>query len=131
MFGSSKKPVNSVGQVETIIGKDTVIKGTISSKGSLRIDGLFEGDVNTTGNIMVGDNAKITAQVKALNATIAGRINGNVEVSEKLELLPTAQIYGDIKAGMLIISEGATFRGACETRQGAEESAMKETKNKK
>ena len=125
MFGSNKKTVNSVGEVETIIGKDTAIKGTITSKGTIRIDGLFEGELTTTGNIMVGDNAKITAQVKALNATIAGRINGNVEISEKLELLPTAQLYGDIKAGILIISEGATFRGVCETRQGIEQGDLK------
>lgn len=130
MFGSSKKTVISVGEIETIIGKNTSIKGTISSNGTIRIDGQFEGDINTKGNIMVGDNAKITAQVKALNATIAGMITGNIEISEKLELLSTAQIYGDINAGTLIINGGAIFRGVCETRQGMEQTGTKEENNK-
>lgn len=129
MFGSNKKTLNTVGEIETIIGKNTSIKGTISSKGTIRIDGQFEGDINTTGNLMVGDNAKITAQLKALNATIAGRINGNIDISEKLELLSNAQIYGDIKAGILMISEGAIFRGVCETRQGMEHSGAQEEEN--
>lgn len=125
MFGSSKKTVSSVGEIETIIGKNTMIKGSIIGKGAIRIDGQFEGDINTVGNIMVGDNAKITAEVKALNATIAGTIKGNIEVSEKLELLSTAKIYGDINAGTLIINGGTIFRGVCETQQGIEQTEAK------
>ena len=123
MFGSNKKAVSYTGEVETIIGKDTAIKGTINSKGTIRIDGKFEGDISTTGNIMVGDNAIITAQVTALNATIAGTVYGNVEVSEKLELLASAKMYGDIKVGVLTISPGATFKGACTMRQDMEQPA--------
>lgn len=120
MFGSKKKSINDISEIETLIGKDTAIKGTINSKGTIRIDGQFEGDIITAGNIMVGDNAIITAQVTALNATIGGTIYGNVDVSEKLELLPSAKMYGDIKVGVLIISAGATFKGACTMRQGME-----------
>jgi cytoskeletal protein CcmA (bactofilin family) len=126
VFGNNKKTVNSVGEIETIIGKDTAIKGTISSKGTIRIDGQFEGDISTTGNIMVGDNAIIKAQVTALNATIAGAVYGNVDIAEKLELLPSGKMYGDIKVGVLIISAGATFKGACEMRQGMELPAIEE-----
>lgn len=126
MFGSKKKAVNDVSEIETLIGKDTAIKGTINSKGTIRIDGQFEGDITTTGNIMVGDNAIITAQVTALNAIIGGTVYGNVNVSEKLEFLPTAKMYGDIKVGVLIISAGATFKGACIMRQDMELPAIEE-----
>lgn len=126
MFGSNKKLVNGVGQMETVIGKDTMFKGNISSKGTIRIDGQFEGDISTIGNIMVGDNAIITAQLTALNATIAGTVYGNVDVSEKLELLPSARMYGDIKVGVVTISEGATFKGSCEMRQGVEQPSSEE-----
>jgi cytoskeletal protein CcmA (bactofilin family) len=121
MFGINKKTISSVGEIETIIGKDTIFKGNISGKGTIRIDGQFEGDISTTGNVMIGGNAKITAKFKALNATIAGIVYGNIDISERLELLPSGQIYGDIKAGVLIISEGATFQGTCEMQQSIEQ----------
>ncbi|AIF54036.1 polymer-forming cytoskeletal protein [Pelosinus sp. UFO1] len=129
MFGSNKK-TTYVGEVETIIGKDTIMKGNISGKGTIRIDGQFEGDINTTGNIVIGENAKVTAQCKAVNATIAGTIYGNVDITEKLELLPSAQIIGDIKAGILGISEGAVFKGACEMRHTSEELVTKKNSAK-
>lgn len=127
MFGSTKKTVNYVGEIETIIGKDTVLKGSITGKGAIRIDGQFEGDLNTTGNIVIGENAKVTAQCNALNASIAGTVYGNIDIVEKLELLTSAKIHGDIKAGILSISEGAIFKGNCEMRQNTAE----ETANKK
>lgn len=116
MFGS-KKTATFAGEIETIIGKDTVMKGSIGGQGNIRIDGQFEGEINTTGNITVGDGAVVRAQVKARNAHIAGRIDGNMEISEKLELLATGQLYGDLTAGVLSIAEGAIFRGACGMNQ--------------
>lgn len=121
MFGSKKKTVNNIGQMETIIGRDTMFKGNISSSGTIRIDGQFEGDISTVGNIMVGDHAIITAQVTARNATIAGTVYGNIDIAEKLELLPSAKMYGDIKVGVLTIFEGATLIGSCEMRKEAED----------
>lgn len=119
VFNINKKTVNTIGQMEIVIGRDTVLKGNINSKGTIRIDGQFEGDIHTTGNLIIGDSATITAQVTATNATIAGTFYGNVDVAEKLELMPSARIYGDIKAGALTISEGAILKGSCEMRQSA------------
>ncbi|AJQ30082.1 bactofilin family protein [Pelosinus fermentans] len=131
MFGSNKKAISYAGEIETIIGKDTLMKGTITGKGALRIDGQFEGDINTTGSIVIGENAKVTAQCKGMNATIAGIVYGNIDISEKLELLPSSQIYGDIKAGILSVGEGAIFKGGCEMRAGGEDPANKKNIVKK
>lgn len=131
MFGSSKKTTTSyVGEVETIIGKDTIFKGNISGTGSIRIDGQFDGEINTNGNIMIGETSKVTAQIKAMNATVAGTIYGNVDITEKLELLPSSQIFGDLKVGVLIIGEGAGFKGACEMRENIGQSIIKPKNNK-
>lgn len=127
MFGD-KKTTGFIEQVDTLIGQDTSIKGNLEAKGTIRFDGRFEGDVNTAGDIIVGEKGSVKAQVKARMATVAGTINGNMTITEKLELLPTAKIYGDIKVGMLIISEGAVFKGVCEMRQEGE-TIHKETKN--
>ena len=113
MFGS-KKQADLIGeQVTTIIGAGTVIKGMIMSQGTVRIDGQHEGELTTAGDLVVGESGKLETQIKARSALVAGIINGNIEVTDKLELLSTAKIYGDIKAAKLTINEGAVFRGAC------------------
>lgn len=116
MFGGKKVTASFGEQVETIIGKDTQFKGTIKASGTIRIDGQYEGELSTSGDAVVGETGKLSAQLKARNATIAGTVNGNMDIQDKLELLPTAKIFGDIKVGVLIIGEGATFKGACEMR---------------
>ena len=118
MFGGKKVTASFSGdQIETIIGRDTQFKGSINAGGTIRIDGKFEGDISSTGDAIIGETGNITAQVKARNATIAGVVNGNIDISDKLELLSSAKVYGDLKVGVLIIGEGATFKGACEMRQ--------------
>lgn len=119
MFGGKKVTASFGEQVETIIGKETQFKGTIKTSGTIRIDGQYEGELSTSGDAVVGETGKLTAQLKARNATIAGTVNGNMDIQDKLELLPTAKIFGDIKVGVLIIGEGATFKGACEMRHEA------------
>lgn len=114
MFGSKKQSTSVVDQVGTIISGDTCFKGTITSQGTIRVDGQHEGEINTSGDLVVGENGHIQAQVKARNAIVAGVVNGNVDVSDKLELMPTAKLYGDIKVGTLTVNEGAVFRGACQ-----------------
>ncbi|HWR44055.1 polymer-forming cytoskeletal protein [Sporomusa sp.] len=114
MFGSSKKQTISMSdQVGTIIGRDTSFKGNITSQGTIRIDGQHEGELVTAGDVVVGESGRMQAHLKACNAIVAGTINGNIEVSDKLELLPTAKVCGDITVGTLTINEGAVFRGAC------------------
>ncbi|MDR3560983.1 MAG: polymer-forming cytoskeletal protein [Negativicutes bacterium] len=122
MFGNKRAPIlpGFSDQIETIIGKDTQIKGTISAGGTVRIDGQVDGEISTKGDIIVGETGVIKAQIQARSATIAGSVHGNADVMDKLELTSTAKLYGDIKTGILIIGEGAVFKGACEMRHGKE-----------
>jgi cytoskeletal protein CcmA (bactofilin family) len=122
MFGG-KRTTSAVGssvtsdQVETVIGKDTVFKGSISSNSGLRIDGQMEGDITTTGDIIVGNTGNAKARITARNAIVAGRVSGNMDITEKLELASTATVLGDIKVSTLVVNEGAVFKGACEMRR--------------
>ena len=119
MFGT-KKTVEIGAQVETLIGSSTSVKGTLTSSGALRIDGQFDGEITTSADIIVGEAGRVTATVGAKNALIAGAVTGNMVIVDKLELLPTAKVVGDLKVGSLIIGEGAIFKGNCEMRQAAE-----------
>ena len=119
MFGS-KKNTEISSQVESIIGMNTSIKGSLTSSGALRIDGQFEGDVVLTADLIVGESGRVTAQITAKNALSAGNVTGNMDITEKLEMLPTAKVVGDLKVGTLIIGEGAVYKGKCEMRQETE-----------
>lgn len=112
MFGKKNTTISE--EVETVVGRDTTFKGTIAAKGSVRVDGTLEGELETAAAAVIGQTGKAVAQITAANATIAGLVQGNVVVSGRLELLPTAKLYGDIKVGTLIIGEGAVFKGACQ-----------------
>lgn len=113
MFGSKKQAIPIGDQVATIIGSETSFKGNITSQGTIRIDGQHEGELTTACDLVVGESGSLETQVKARSALIAGTVKGNIEVSDKLELLSTAKVYGDIKVGTLTINEGAVFRGVC------------------
>ena len=133
MFGSKKTSTvvsgsNSVNdQVETIIGKDTLFKGVITSNSAIRIDGQCEGEITTTSDVVIGQTGNAKVQVTARNATVAGMVTGNMDITEKLELTPTAKLQGDIKVGTLIIGEGAIFKGNCQMRR-EDENRVKEMK---
>ena len=119
MFGRKKNEDFSE-QVETLIGHTTSLKGSLTSSGALRIDGQFEGDLATTADLIVGEAGKVKATISAKNAMVAGSVTGNMDVSEKLELMASARVAGDLKVGTLIIGEGAVFKGNCEMRQSPE-----------
>ena len=123
MFGSSKRSPVFGEQVETIIGRDTKVQGSVVAGGTLRVDGQVDGEIVAKGDIVVGETGSVKAQIKGRSATIAGVVHGNVEVTDKLELASSAKLYGDIKTGILIIGEGAVFKGACEMRQGGEKNS--------
>ena len=125
MFGGSKKTmeskaVSTLEQVETIIGPSASIKGTISARATVRIDGELDGDLNTSADLIIGETGNVKNQLTARSAVIAGTVNGKVDVQEKLELLPTAKVYADLKVGTLLIAEGAIFKGNCQMRQSSD-----------
>lgn len=104
------------GKIDTIIGKETEFKGTLTSTGMIRIDGRIEGEVVHKGDIAIGETGNLSANIKARNVTVAGTVTGNIDASGRLELLASARVFGDISVGALIIGEGAIFRGTSEMK---------------
>lgn len=99
---------------ETLIGPSVHVKGDFKSQGNVQIEGQVTGSIQTAGNLRIGKNSKITANISAANAIISGTIKGNVMVSERLELAPTARIDGDVTTKILIMAEGAQLNGRCQ-----------------
>jgi cytoskeletal protein CcmA (bactofilin family) len=99
---------------ETLIGPSVHVKGDFKSQGNVQIEGQVTGTIQTGGNLKIGEQAKINANVAASNAWVAGSIKGNVMVGERLELSPSAKIEGDVSAKVLVMAEGAQLNGRCQ-----------------
>jgi len=111
MFG--KKKENEFGTLETIIGAESVVHGTIQSKNSVRIDGKLEGGVSEANGVIIGEKGQVQGDVTARVVIVGGKVTGNITASHNLEILSKAQVYGDVHSALLSIGEGATFEGNC------------------
>lgn len=100
-------------KMSTIIGKDSVITGTIDIKGPLRVDGKIKGQVHCSDTVTVGIGGELEAEVNCRNASISGKVIGNIIATEKVELQAKAEIEGDLKTKSLVIEQGAVFSGSC------------------
>ena len=107
-------------KIDTVIGDKTRIKGDVKSNGAVRVDGRVEGSVNSGDGVIVGETGTIHGNVRCKNAIIGGRVVGNLYVKNKVELLRTAHVQGDISYGKLLIEEGVQFEGRCVKDKEAE-----------
>jgi cytoskeletal protein CcmA (bactofilin family) len=95
---------------ETVLGANSTMEGTLRSSSNVRLDGVFTGTLEITGNVLVGETARINADINAKNISIAGAVRGNV-TGKKVQLLRTGRIWGDIRAQALTTEEGAFIDG--------------------
>ncbi len=101
---------SSSSRIESTIGANTHIKGDIQGDGGLRVDGIVEGSIELTGNLVVSESAKIRAEIKASNISVAGAVQGNITAT-RVEILDTGRVWGDLTVKSLLVNEGAYFRG--------------------
>jgi cytoskeletal protein CcmA (bactofilin family) len=105
---SAPKPSSST---RNVLSSDVEIKGTVKFQHDLIVDGKIEGDIQSTGNLTIGENARIKAEVKTGSVIVYGKIHGNLTAVERVELKSSAEVVGDIKAKVLTIDAGAIFVG--------------------
>jgi len=97
------------------IGKSVSIRGELSGSEEIYIDGQIEGTVQLgQGNLTVGPNGRVHANIVARNVTIGGNLDGNIEAGERTELRKTAVVNGDVQTRRIVIEEGAFFKGNLE-----------------
>jgi len=115
MFSDNKKPrtMNEIGAQPNRISKHTKIKGDIVSEADFRIDGKLDGNVKTTGKVVIGKDGYIHGKVECVNADIEGSFNGELLVSDLLSLKSSAVIEGTVSVTKLAVEPGATFNASC------------------
>lgn len=87
------------------------IKGVVKFQHDLIVDGKIEGEIQSTGNLTVGENARIKAEIKTGTVIVYGKVHGNLTASDRVELKSSAEVLGDIKAKTITIEAGAIFVG--------------------
>lgn len=98
----------------TVLGKDVTFKGIVHFKGTVQLDSCFEGEVHAKGVLVVGENAVIRGTVSVGTLISSGKIQGTVTASNKVQLLKSAVQIGDVHTPVLLMEEGAYFRGFTE-----------------
>ncbi|MEA3225789.1 MAG: polymer-forming cytoskeletal protein [Planctomycetota bacterium] len=113
---------------ETVISASVKVEGDFISQGNILIEGEVEGSLRTDKDLRVGEHARISADVSASSATVAGEVRGNIDIAGRLELEPTAKIFGDVKTADLVVASGAIISGKITMGGGVEDAADKNVK---
>ncbi len=115
MFSKESNMDGQDGQTEVIgfIGKGMTVEGKLTFDSTVRIDGVFKGEIDAKGTLVVGEGAFIEAQIKVDTAIITGEINGVVEAAKRVEIQSPGKIIGEVKTPNLIIGDGAVLDGTC------------------
>lgn len=108
---STPAPQRPVGPSRNVLSSDVEIKGTVKFTNDLVVDGRIEGEIQSDGNLTVGENARLKAEIKTGTVVVYGKVHGNIVASDRVELKSTAEVVGDIKAKSLAIEPGAIFVG--------------------
>lgn len=122
--------MNETGGQPNRIEKNTKIKGDIISEADFRIDGKLDGNVKTSGKVVIGKDGYIHGKVECVNADIEGSFNGELLVSDLLSLKSSAVIEGTVSVTKLAVEPGATFNASCTMKgKGGSSSSSSSTQN--
>jgi len=101
---------------EKILDVDASMQGTLTFKDpvNLRINGNFEGRLETKGSLVIGQNAIVRADITGEDITIGGKLTGNIFADKQIKVLATAHIVGDIVTPVLSVESGAVIHGKCQ-----------------
>lgn len=99
---------------ESVIASDISIEGRIQGAGHVRIAGRFTGDVAVEGDLTIEVGARVNGGVRARRVIVAGELEGNVESAQRVEVVESGSMVGDVKAGTVTVAPGARMRGMVE-----------------
>jgi cytoskeletal protein CcmA (bactofilin family) len=118
---ASAGPSLATGEQATI-GKSLIVKGELSGSESLYIDGKVEGTINLPGNrVTVGRNGQVAANILAREIVVLGKVRGNCQASDRVDIRSEGSLTGDVIAARISIEDGAFFKGGIDIRKpGAE-----------
>jgi len=112
----NKQPKINVDDIDTVIGPGTSFEGNIKAVGIIRIDGAFNGEMMTQGDIIIGERGNVKGSLKARNMIVAGKSEASLDCEAKLEIKSSGQVVGDVVVESIVIEDGAVFTGHCKMK---------------
>jgi len=108
-----KEIVEDENKIGTVIADDIEFRGRLVFKNSLKIKGLFEGKIETKGHLVIGQEAVVSADIKAGIVSVNGTVNGKIKAGQRIELYNKSVTSCDLIAPELQIEKGSIFNGTC------------------
>ena len=99
--------------INTVIGPGTKVCGDLNISGLVRVDGDIDGNLQTTGRIIIGEKARIHGNVTARIAVIGGIVEGDVYAPEEIQMFSTSSVYGDVITKKITVAENSFIHGMC------------------
>ena len=100
--------------IKAYLGVDALFKGRLTFEGNVRIDGKFEGQVNTNDTLIIGETGDVIADIEAGIVICKGKMKGTIIASQKIEMHPASKIIGNVQTPALNIELGAVLDGNCD-----------------
>lgn len=121
-FLKKNDPINDLDTPSTVIGKGVYIEAArLTGNESVRVDGIFKGNIEIEGSLVLGDSGSITGDVHAAYFLVAGEMNGDVICDTQLHFASTSKVSGDVQTASLVVDEGAQVTGRYNVRGGRQE----------
>src|SRR3954468_11622155 len=99
------------GDVHTLLGKGSEFEGKLSFEGQVRIDGKYSGQISTRDVLVIGEGARVSAEIPAGTVIINATVEGNIKATALVELHPPARVKGSIETPALCVDKGVIFEG--------------------
>ncbi|WP_255490991.1 polymer-forming cytoskeletal protein [Dysgonomonas sp. 520] len=100
--------------MHNVLSSGTVLTGNLVTGDDIRIDGTIEGNIISSGKIIVGNNGNVSGDIECHNLDLMGKVSGNIQCSEIVILRSSARLDGNIKTQIIEIEPGASFYGTCQ-----------------
>jgi cytoskeletal protein CcmA (bactofilin family) len=115
MLNKGKKEL----EIKAFLGEGTEFEGKLIFTGAVRLDGKFKGEIMGKGTLVIGQGARIEADIHVDSLMVGGEVSGAVEVRERMEIDTTGKFFGNIKTSLFVIHEGGLFEGNCQMVKGS------------
>ena len=112
------------GELNALLGKGSEFEGKLTFEGTVRIDGKFTGTIVTNDVLVVGEGAKLAAEISCGSIIVHGEVQGNVRAKNAVELHHPARVRGNIESPSVMIEKGVVFEGQCKMENLVQEKGV-------
>ena len=113
MWSKVTKPAAARSDLTAFIDEGSEIEGKYTFTGTVMVNGKFQGEVQTSDTLIIGEKGVVNANVRAGTLIVSGELVGNVVAGDRVELKGGARVFGDLEAPIVVVEEGVLFEGHC------------------